>query len=293
MLSPAGEAVAASNGVFLINFEGLDGRMPTPEEVARAPFGDRGTRGLASHLAIRRVEVLNAHQLCLLSAIGTRVSPEDVWSPDPRPVNVRTLLTGTNEQTLSVPPEILGQLVEFMTSSNTFPKSLFAITPEVVDHSFDLLETVVAASDVAVRSCHMVLHAARHYWHWRFDQGMATAWPAVEAMLSDLWSRYIQDRSAAEDASEHQLNSTRRQRLLGREFTTSIITEALALAGVIDHALYNEIRISRAARNKWVHGLAPVSADALCSAVWAFERLFMLSTGIQLAVPLTLADSTL
>jgi hypothetical protein len=72
------------------------------------------------------------------------------------------------------------------------------------------------------------------------------------------------------------------------EFTSSIVSENLALVGIIGQELYDEIALARAARNRWAHGLEPVIERPAASAFFAGQTLVGLLTGCQLGVPIGL-----
>ncbi len=294
-LRSGGDAAVTSNGVVLIDFTGLDGPEPTQGEIDQSPFGDDKTMGAASVLAQRRVEKLNAHQLCLLTAIGTRESEDDFWSPQPRPVEVETLVHAQDDGTLTAPPEIWRDVLEFATptTNSIFQRSLFNVPLDKVDRSFDMFEQLLGGPPVAARAGHLVLLAADHYRRWRFDQALMAAWTAAEALLAVLWERYVDDSAASPARTGYVLNKKRRDRLHGADFTTSIVAEVLSLVGVIDQELFDQLSHARSARNRWVHGLAPVAHDAASSGVCSAERLLEMTTGVHLAAPLTLRSSGL
>lgn len=178
-LCSGGQAVVSSNGVVLIDFAGLDGPDPGQHEIEQTPFAPDGTLGVASVHALRRVEKLNAHQLCLLTAIGTQVSDADFWPPDPRPVEVETVIHGRNDGTWSVAAsEVFRAILEFATptSNSTFQRSLCNVPLDKVGRSFDMFEQLLGCPPVATRAAHLVLLAADHYRRWRFDQALIAAW---------------------------------------------------------------------------------------------------------------------
>jgi hypothetical protein len=103
-LGRGGEAVVSETGVVLLDFSGLEPSDPTAKDLAAAPFSDWPRKAAASVVAPRRVELLNAHQLCLLDAISQLYSGGEGWSPNPRPVSVLTLWTGPSTERI-VPPQ--------------------------------------------------------------------------------------------------------------------------------------------------------------------------------------------
>jgi hypothetical protein len=290
-LSAGSSAVVTRNGVVLIDFTGLDTLDPKPHEIMQAPFGDDKRQGLASLLTQHRVEMLNAHQLCLLTAIGTHESEDDFWAPQPRPVEVETLFHGSAQGNVAFPIniEVTKALLAFAPS--TLQKALFNVPVTTLDRSFDMFEELVNGPPLAARTAHRVLLAADHYRRWRFDQAVIAAWSAAEALLAGLWERYIADRAAAEAPNGYVLTNDRRKRLA--DLRASTIAEILALAGVIDQLVFDDLTRARSARNKWVHGLTPVGPDAAESAIRSAQRLLELTLGVHLAAPLILRSSPL
>jgi hypothetical protein len=107
-------------------------------------------------------------------------------------------------------------------------RDVIAIPAKTIERSFATFEQILEVA-IAPRACHCLLHAADHYRHWRFDQALTLAWAAVEALLADMWARHIEDTAVA---TGHVLSARRRRRLTGREFTSSVVSESLALAGL-------------------------------------------------------------
>jgi hypothetical protein len=288
-LRHGGEAVGLLGGIVLLDFDGLEPDDPTTAELAAAPFPDSPRTAAASVVAPRRVELLNAHQLCLLGAIGVRESDEDLWSPDPRPVSVPTLWAGWSAERIGTSTDEFAACLAFLQNTTPVLRTAFTFPAEVLDRSFTTFEQVLRVP-VATRACHCLLHAADQYRRWQFDQGLVLAWAAVEALLTHLWIRHAE---AAAQAAGRPLSADRRRKLTGREFTSSVVSEHLALAGVIDHALYDQIARVRAARNRWAHGLDPVTEPPAASAFFAGHTLVELVTGCRLNVHLRLAQPRL
>lgn len=283
------EVVVTQAGLVLMNFAQLPPEDPTSRQVAGAPFADDPHLVAASLAAPRRVEILNAHQLCLLSAIGTRESEEDIWSPEPRPVSVPTLWTGVTEDPVTIPSTEVRAYFAFLTETSTVLRTMFTFPPEVLDRSFTTFEGLLAVP-IATRVCHGLLHAADHYRHWRFDQALILAWSGVEELLNIAWENHF---TASAAAHGHKLNKERRDLLTGRDFSNAVVLESLALAGVLDPELYADLSQVRRARNRWAHGLDPVTANAASTAIGVGLQVLDLVTGVQLDVPFGLPSPNL
>jgi hypothetical protein len=280
-----GEAVVSETGVVLLDFSGLEPGDPTAKDLAAAPFSDWPRKAAASVVAPRRVELLNAHQLCLLDAISQLYSGGEGWSPDPRPVSVLTLWTGPSTERIVPPNAELPDYLSFLRARLTVLRDVITIPTRAIERSFATFEQILEVT-VAPRACHCLLHAADHYRHWRFDQALTLAWAAVEALLAHMWARHVEDTAVA---TGHVLSNKRRHKLTGREFTSSVVSESLALAGLIDQDLYDMIARARAARNRWIHGLDPVTEPPAASAFFAGQKLLDLLAGCRLRVAIGLS----
>jgi hypothetical protein len=287
LLAGGGEAVVAAAGIVLVDFDGLEGSGPSDKDLNARPFAHSPASAMASVVAPRRAEILNAHQLCLLDAIGIRESDEDVWSPDPRPVSVPTMWSGWSADQIGVQRnDELGAFLKFLHDTTPIARQLFTFPPEVLDQSFTTFETLLGTPVAAIRACHCLLLAADHYRHWRFDQALTLAWAASEAVFTQLWMDHA---AGAANAAGYPLNSERRGRLRGPEFTASVVIESLAIAGIIDRTLHKDLTAIRGTRNRWVHGLEPVPESAAASAFMTGQALVGLLTDCHMTVPLTLA----
>ncbi|HZS21978.1 MAG TPA: hypothetical protein VFA63_13465 [Pseudonocardiaceae bacterium] len=121
-----------------------------------------------------------------------------------------------------------------------------AISASVYGQAIDLLSFVNRAIGA---------NRERHY-----DETLILAWSVTEACQSTLWDRYIMEASGKHG---FLVGKDRRKKLKGRDFTASVVTENLTLAGHIDDAFRQRMDRVRSARNKWAHELVvPTPATA-------------------------------
>lgn len=109
----------------------------------------------------------------------------------------------------------------------------------------------------------LVLHSCKYFEEIKFELSLIASWTALERLLNDAWKHYI-DSSGQRLPPQiaPQINKNRRKKLVeGRDYSASVITEILSLAGVFPHATYEAIDRVRRSRNDWVHGLKSVSED--------------------------------
>ena len=88
-----------------------------------------------------------------------------------------------------------------------------------------------------------------------FETSHIVAWTITERCLNQLWSTYIEGRNDAFSAnlSRRFINSERKNTLNGRDFSASVVSEILSLAGVIDFDTYRALNRVRRDRNAWLH----------------------------------------
>jgi hypothetical protein len=283
-LREGGELSVTEAGVVMIDFTGLD-RVPTQAQLDKAPF-DNPKYKASSIVGPRRVELLNAHQLCLISAIGFRGDEDDLWYQEPRPVSIPTLIQVSHGHRW----RRVGVMGSKDYDAFLERKSRMFRTPvTVLDAAVDSFERLLTV-ERAARACHGLLHALDHYSHWRVDQALIMAWTTCEVMLDSMWEAHF---TMAATRAGHKLNSPRRAKLKGQEFTSSIVLESLALAGLVGQELYDQLTRARAARNKWAHALDPVTPSAASDAILSGLHLVENVTGVDLDVPVIHSAPTL
>jgi hypothetical protein len=100
------------------------------------------------------------------------------------------------------------------------------------------------------------------------------AWTAIEGMLGDLFTAYL-------DGKPHT-GGKRRKRLESSDMTAWHKAEILSLADGLPFDLYGTIARCRKARNTWLHDQGPVSERIAHEAIGAAEELFELAEGVRL-----------
>ncbi|MGH3377664.1 MAG: hypothetical protein ACRDS0_03890 [Pseudonocardiaceae bacterium] len=143
----------------------------------------------------------------------------------------------------------------------------------IVQHEVtNALDLVVLTNDAMVS-----------YRDHEFSSALVTAWTVCEALLTYHWREYI------EDPKRQSMTSKRSKKLTGRDFTASVITEVLELAGVVTPELLKQIDRVRAARNKWMHATQSpnreIAGDSLSLATtmlgWTLGRRLPISLSIR------------
>ena len=102
------------------------------------------------------------------------------------------------------------------------------------------------------------------------------SWAIVEALIHKRWTSHI--------AGAPGMNSDRRQKLTGRDYTASVKIEMLALAGRLTSEEYANAEVVRKARNKWMHELRPVTSSTANYAAGLAARLYQNDFSIPVRV---------
>jgi hypothetical protein len=114
----------------------------------------------------------------------------------------------------------------------------------------------------AANMADLVLHAYHLLEREKYEASLIASWTVTEWCINFLWSQFIQSRAEFHketNSNEAFVNSERIDRLNGRDFTMSVITEVLSLNGVLSFQEYKQLNHIRKVRNKRMHECIPVS----------------------------------
>jgi hypothetical protein len=231
-------------GVFKFDFSNLPNALMAHDVTEASHFPS------LLQATAERVKIMNAFALCLHSSfieIENRdmgsfwLTHEDllhygmggVGGLDGREVG------GPGMQRLSVMP--------------TDQDSTETISRNVIDGAVDLLDEILGhdfenAGDLASLLNHAITSHKKH----NFELAVVSAWTVCEALLNELWKMYY--TGALTGTIRSNLPRERRDKLDGRDFTASIVSEVLNLSGVLDNEMHVALNLARSRRNKWLHG---------------------------------------
>ena len=229
---------------------------------------------------VARVSVMNAYLTCFYSAFYRL---QQVITHVMR-VHASSLLTFE-----SLDDPVLGQMVAgcpdvFVSAARSDPnwrraRRFVTVGIETMEESFLQFERVldekrtdiVALADLYLYSC---VAFSEH------DYGLAliTAWATTEKMLTLMWHEYLNENRERQDgiASVPFISKKRLEKLKGRDFTASIVSEVLSLNGRLPLPLYHGISEARKARNDWVHDLKPTARHTALAAIRVAAEIFEL-----------------
>jgi hypothetical protein len=160
----------------------------------------------------------------------------------------------------------------FMRSTRTeHQRSRRSLDLEVVKHSFELLDKVVRLSvPNSLMLVELLYKSGIHYAAHRYAEALILCWTVCETLINHVWEQYI---DSCNMTPVGRVNSKRKEKLSGRDFTASVISEVLELNGLITHELFLGIDKVRRARNAWLHSLGDVSDREASSAIRTAEKM--------------------
>jgi hypothetical protein len=121
---------------------------------------------------------------------------------------------------------------------------------------------VAVLSELALYSLHLLDRA-------KYEASLISSWTISERCINMLWGCFLDSKkNEGGDRKDETnglqfMNKSRKEKLNGRDFTASTITEVLSLSNAISFERYSMINQIRKIRNDWMHKCTPVSmADA-------------------------------
>lgn len=257
----------------------------------RASFDERAA------IAIRRVTMMNAHLVCLYTAVARTerfllpklvVAPMDTISSRDLDDTGYAVSDARTAHLLQADAPGSYNLLS-PASSDWRIRGRTVISRVAVHESFALLTAVLehetghllAMLDLYARAC-------RAYEDHDYSISLVASWTIVERLLDALWERYIEQNREREVDGHREpfINADRKQRLTGRDFTASIVAEILSLLDVVPNRLFVDLGIVRAARNQWLHTMRPVERATAERAVDVALELLRRAENLDVEAPL-------
>lgn len=287
------EAQVLREGRFVFDFSA----WPPGRALEAGPDGVDRDFDAAARVILRRVELMNAHLVCLYTAIARRqqyhvgkmvLAPRDL-------ISMRSM----DEEGGSFGEGWVGAL-----SMSRYPTT-YALPPmadwrvmarypvveiETVAESFRILSAVLQhPGEQTLPLVALLAHSCKAFEDHDYSLCLVTAWTIAERLLWARWEEYLRANRTREVNGEAVafVNRDRMKKLLdGRDFTASVVSEILSLMDLLPYSLYRDLASVRGRRNAFLHGLGQVARqDAEC-AVRVAEEMLRLVTGIDMLVPL-------
>lgn len=281
-LADSVEMSAYRAGVVVIDFSGMPTASPCVDEHDSNHFKDA-----VSALA-ERVRVLNSFSICLHSAHMSvdRIDPGSCL------ITSDTMFHAGPDRDaelggVSGPGVLHLNLFGLSRVNNALRHGVVSF--EVIDAAgFTIERALRDSTGLAIPSLALLNEALCAHKQHNFPVAVVAAWAICERLQSKLWTQYVESRY---EENGVRVNRARRDWLQGPEFTASIVTTVLELAGDISTELRVALDAARRARNHWLHrGVAPdMNASELC--VDAARKMIALVLDIELGVGMGLCVS--
>lgn len=254
---------------------------------SKIPREAREAEKLAEQRAHNRAMLLNAYQLCLNSAhsfVKKRATGLGVPIQSTYLVHLSDF---TNPISLLYSSKTEPYCIYVNNALNSVakrnPKVMGArrlIELDVITYSFDLLDRVLKCKIEGTLKIVELLYWAHHrYSENAFSDSLILSWTICEKLLYQLWNHYLKEKRTGNEG-QPIINKERAKKLKGRDFTASIVSEILELAGVIETQLFRGIDDARRKRNAWLHSLGTIKDIDASNAMRTATELLQVATGI-------------
>lgn len=269
---------------------------------APLPPGDVPDFGAVAEVVLRRVTLMNAHLACLYTAVisGPR------YSTDPTALTPDQILPMNDFDNqgggVGLPDARIAH-IHMARYRSSYPSQMplqmdyrlsrtFTLGADQVDESFRLLQDLLthSASAEVLPLAELLLRSAVALSRHDYSISLVLAWAVTEALLGELWERYLDDTKSRPGDGEHPFMPRKRMERLsdGPDMTASLTIEMLSLLEQIAFPLYLRLNDVRGARNKWIHDLRPVVAASAITAMGVAEEMLELVHAVSLALPRSL-----
>ena len=289
------DAYAMRNGLFLFDFLrsqiGEVVRVPGYDRAGMSPHTPPRSYALAEakaeQVSLFRAQLMNVHQACLISSehVVKRRSaamgfPITAWS---------TLHSIGIAHSVPYHDDVEGvhalamNVLDGKYASAFVPRERRVLEVEVVAHSFESLNQVLQLEGGRyIPIVEAAYQSACRSMELRSGESLAIGWTACEQLVSDEWKQLLatSDVGRTEDA---KMTRDRKKKLLGRDYTASVMVEILELHGRLTDTLYKNLEIARKARNNWAHDMTVPSGGEVWACQQAIQEL-LARKGIQLGL---------
>jgi hypothetical protein len=178
-----------------------------------------------------------------------------------------------------------------------FSRNDGTIRRATMEHSFELLRALMERPEppMALLRAELMFRATSALIHTDHSGALTFAWSAMEGMLGDLLSHYIDEhkdfpdgiggRKSVAASEEKFISESRRDFLEGSAMTSRHTMELLSLLGLLPWRLYKASLRCAKARNNWLHKQDEASREVAILAIKALGELFELVEGVALTWP--------
>lgn len=147
------------------------------------------------------------------------------------------------------------------------------VKSDVVSEAFRLTDiALLNNSNDAATLGELFLHAFELHDSGKYEASHISAWTIAERCINQIWLSYLNDMEqqqpiCSDVPNEKFINTTRRQKLMSRDFTASVISEILSLNDLLPFEQYKLLCDVRQTRNDWLHKLRSIGREDSAKAI--------------------------
>ena len=257
-----------------------------PKSSWRATKEHQAAENLAEDRAALRAQLMNVHQACLATAQFRLKRSSSPLGLPVRPSGSHkaiTLDTPLSYYHYADDPRALAR--NFINNSynlehdNKSHRRIIDIS--VVARSIEILESIVDFQDEKViHICDTAYIFAQRQMDRRYGESVVAGWTACEQLISIAWTKHLESLPSTRPDTV-RVNRDRMKKLKGRDYSASVMVEALEIAGVISGATYDHLEFARKARNAWAHAVKTPSETDLYHCRRGLENLMSQVLGVD------------
>ena len=262
-------------------------RIPGPGISHRPPTETEDANIESEKYALLRLQVMNVYQACVATSekvVKRRSSSMGL------PLTSGDVLRGlTFDQCLPYRDSTDGRsfarnaLNHSQGAITQRPHQRLVLEADIIDDSLGLLDDILLAEDPdVVRICEAAYLAGCRCAEGRSGEAITLAWSVCEQLISTAWHRALKETSPKSRMTRKRFNKLR-----GRDYTASIMTEFLELENRIGHDVYKHLEEARKARNEWAHQMKEPDHRQISHSIQALEGLLHAIHGIRLSLSLS------
>jgi hypothetical protein len=169
------------------------------------------------------------------------------------------------------------------------PKHYGKLSVEALDNTTDILNRFYLKLEESSFSILALMYQACYqYQQHQFSSAHLIAWTVIEALLNKEWKEF-QNKVDKKNNGHTVLNNKRKELLNGRDYTASIISQILSLAGEIDDEMLNRLDVARQRRNDFAHKLEAIESSDAGKTIRLATDLIQKITGVTVTSQLSLS----
>ncbi len=171
------------------------------------------------------------------------------------------------------------------------------LTLEILHKSISLAEGALQEEgNDAATLAELLLHAFHLNDSGKYEASHISAWTVAERCINHIWLSRLDDKereysNSSAESQEKFINAIRRQKLTGRDFTASVVSEVLSLEGLLPFEQYKLATRVRQTRNEWLHKLRPITNQDSAAAIQLARFLLRRSNILDVDIPFCVIGS--